>query len=147
MGFDRLLLRTALLWFAGAALLLGTAIPRGWMPGADSEGGFAIVICSQGLSPQEQALFTRQAHTAMAMAHGGGDEGSSSKHDAPKHDAMAKQCPYGVAAHVAGIDPHGPVFVSPIGPAAPPYHALPAIATGHGLAAPPPPARGPPLKS
>lgn len=129
-----------LLWLGMAALVLGAALPRGWMPGQASDGSFAITICSEGLSPTEQDALLAKASAAMAEMAGSSDDAPADHQDPVKH------CPYGVVAHAAAID------VPSIDLAVPTHEtelpaSLPAVGIGYGLAAPPPPSTGPPIQA
>ncbi len=123
-----------------AALVFGTAVPKGWMPNRTNDGGFAITICSEGLSPADQAVLLAQASTAMAGLADHGDHAPAKHRDASKH------CPYGVVAHAATIDAATIDLPAPLHQAQTSV-ALPTVGIGFGLAAPPPPSTGPPANA
>ncbi|MCP9222403.1 hypothetical protein MKP08_06540 [Erythrobacter sp. LQ02-29] len=131
-------LRFGFLCLAAFAVAMGAAVPRGWMPMRGADGSFAVTICSEGLTPTEQAVFAKHARAMMAaaMGHGG--------HEPTKPDSMSKHCPYGVAAHTATFAPQPDIDVPTPAPEQAIFAALPPVSIGQGLAAPPPPATGPP---
>jgi len=120
------------------SLVFGAAVPRGWMPTA-SAAGFSISLCSTGLSAaaRDEAFAAAYALMADALGESGQqDDGDDAAADgacdyAPPALAPLPQAP---AASSAGLLPAR--LVAGISPA---------VAVGHGLAAPPPPATGPPL--
>jgi len=117
-----------------AALLGQTAVPEGWMPVVATHGGVVMMPCD-GMGP----------NAAMAMMIPGG---GTSHHKAPHHGRSDDHpC---AAAGIAVANPPPPLahiamaLASPVdGPALVAPDALP----GQGLAAPPPPATGPPARA
>lgn len=118
------------------ALLGGAGVPRGWMPQA-SATGITLSLCSAGLDGAARQQALAAAHALLADALDGADDG-------PDRPAPDDGCPFAAA----------PTPLLPIAAAAPVVTPDPiaeilplpsAIAIGHGLAAPPPPATGPPL--
>jgi hypothetical protein len=123
--------------FALLAIVVRGLVPAGYMVAAPAEPGqfVNIVIChgdGSGLTPAVLDLKTGKYVDA--------DEHKPGQSDAGKNGA----CPFALTAHFALPDLAGD-------PAAPvqteiPYRASFApVVPGRGLAAPPPPARGPPL--
>lgn len=115
------------------ALLLASrlAIPAGWMP-VRTDQGVAIMLCS-GDGPV----------SAWIDAQGKVHKGEKKQNDGSAKDP----CPYG-ALHAALRLAESPRLAGP--PPAAAAAILPGpqqVAIGRGLAAPPPPATGPPLLS
>jgi len=123
---DRLSTRNRIaLVLLGLALVLRVLVPTGWMP--SERGGFAITICSG--SGMESAWVDADGKLHKEAPAQGGDQ----------HCAFA-----GLGAPVVGSCL--PPAIVPAKPAV----AAPAVsqtlaAIGQGLAAPPPPATGPPV--
>lgn len=106
-------------------------VPTGWMPVA-SEGGIAIVLCS-GDGPAPAWL------DASGKLHKG-------KPDSSGHKA-AESCPFAALASPVDLA-RGPALDVPLPPVVATHGGKPsAVSIGHGLAAPPPPATGPPLSA
>ena len=105
------------------ALAVRVLVPSGWMP--DQARGFAITLCTGA-----------GAETAWIDADGNIHKKAPAT--APDH-----LCAFaGVAAPMLGGDP--PVSIVAPAPVAVAARVQPLIAVGQGLAAPPPPATGPP---
>ncbi|AAK25461.1 DUF2946 family protein [Caulobacter vibrioides] len=131
----RLLARDAFLALALLAVVLKVMIPAGFMPSAESRNGlpFALVLCTG-----DGAKVVQPGDTLDARHGEKGDQSDKAGHDVP--------CPF--AAQGAAAPP--PTVVATIAidlvayaaPVIPPARTL---APGRGLAAPPPPATGPPL--
>ena len=126
-------LRAIALALVACALALRILIPPGWMP-ARTGDGWTITICT-GTGPMRIAM------------PAGIVKSTSDAHEAPaKHGPAAGDHP----CAFAGATPlfHTPAAAPPpvpmIGPAADPLIRAAAVAIGRGLAAPPPPATGPP---
>lgn len=118
-------------------LALRSVIPAGWMPVFDANGA-ALVPCS-GFGPID--VKQSSAHFSHGENHSGaaGHDGSNSKHD------MAGQ-PCSFASATASFPPPAPTAALAISvPFAPILGIVFVVAIGRGLAAPPPPAIGPPL--
>lgn len=116
------------------AMALRMLVPLGWMPVSDGHG-FRITMCT-GSGPMDMAV----AMPGMAMHHGddhtGQDHGQQPMQDHP--------CTF---AHLAlsFAEPVLPVLALPPLARAEALAARPlTLAIGRGLAAPPPPATGPP---
>jgi len=117
-----------------AALFARMLVPSGWMPAS----GFALEFCvewSGGTS-----VFEDEAERVLkaALGDGHGDEAQDRASDQP--------CAFGALASGCA----GPVEMAAFVPSAPADPLLAATlipAPGRGLAAPPPPATGPPLLS
>lgn len=114
------------------AMLLRFAIPAGWMPVADGSG-IRLTICT-GMGPMDPAAMAGMAggrHGLPMPGHGHADG------DHP--------CTFaGLAA--ALVEPLLPPLPAPsAGAAMPRKPAADLVGVGRGLAAPPPPATGPPL--
>jgi hypothetical protein len=114
------------------ALLARMVVPTGWMPVFDGSE-LRLEMCGDSAPPPEAV----QAMHAIYGGKHGDPSGHGAKHEPP--------CPY-AALSFAATTSEG-LFIA----AAPPVHAEPAtfpasmVAVGRGLAAPPPPATGPPL--
>ncbi len=114
--------------------MLRLAIPSGWMPVADASG-VRLIICT-GMGPTAAPVVTRKA----VMAHGRHQMPSGQDHPAGDHP-----CPFaGVALALAEPLSAGLEFPTRA-PATVVAAADTGVAVGRGLAAPPPPATGPPL--
>lgn len=122
--------------FVWLMLVVGVLIargltPDGWMPVAKASGGIEFALCD-GMGPA-------QPTATMSMAHG------KMHHKAPaKGQAGDHPCAF-AGIGLADATPPVPAIVAPLRPVL----AAPAIdravaAPGRGLAAPPPPATGPP---
>jgi hypothetical protein len=112
------------------ALALRMLVPQGWMPVSDAHG-FRITMCS-GSGPMDMPM----AMPGMAMHH-----------DKAGHDQQPMQDHPCTFAHLglALAEPVLPTLTLPPLVRAEALASKPlAIAIGRGLAAPPPPATGPP---
>lgn len=116
-----------------AALLLRIVVPQGWMP-VDTGQGWRIVICT-GSGPVQMTAGMKMTG-GMHHLPGG-----------PDHGAGDHACPYGsLALALAMAEPILPVVALPaIMRSVRLVAAVHTVAVGRGLAAPPPPATGPPL--
>lgn len=119
-----------------SALLLRALVPAGWMPAP----GLAIQVCADGSSGVTAQGFAAEAQRVFDAALAG-HEGDRDA-DRPGKD---QPCAFaGLAMAWTGADtpelPEPLLFLMDVVPAAPAY-----VAIGQGLAAPPPPATGPPL--
>jgi hypothetical protein len=103
-------------------------VPTGWMPLA-SEGGIAIVLCSSD-GPAPAWL------DAAGKLHKGKQDSGDNK--------AAESCPFAALSTPANLT-GGPILIAPMAPVDLPVGSTSrAVAIGGGLAAPPPPATGPP---
>jgi hypothetical protein len=124
-------------------LVARTAVPAGWMPTTAAGGHIVLAPCSgMGVS----ALHAAHAMAAMDMpgmtVHASRDAGD----DSGRHPDTAGDHPCAGAG--VGVALETPALDLAVAPALPPSATLavrPASAIGHGLAAPPPPATGPPF--
>ena len=125
--------RRAFLFAAFLALVLQLMVPAGFMIAApDHAGGFPIVICSA------------QGQTVVDWA------AVSPGSDAHKSKAPAKSmagCPFAGHATAAEAPTPGAIAVPAAFTHAAPTGRAYAVFPGRGLAAPPPPAIGPPLSA
>ena len=121
-------LATALL----AVVMLGKLlVPGGWMP-VQTARGIEMTLCS-GAAPMRLWL---------------DDAGKLHKGEQPGHDSGPKDpCPFGALA--APVQPGAAPLLAAVQVTATPAPRLAAAATavGRGLAAPPPPATGPPYSA
>ncbi len=131
---------TLLSRFAWLVLVVGVLAtrgltPDGWMPVAKASGGIEFVLCD-GMGPAEPAP---AASMPMPMAHG------KMHHEAPaKGQAADHPCAF-AGIGLADATPPLPAIVAPLRPTrAAPLVDRAVSAPGRGLAAPPPPATGPP---
>ena len=122
-------LRSLLLTLAVLAVALRVLIPTGFMVRSDAEGGFPLIIC------------TGQGEVIVKPGALGGQQEAPS--DGEQHDSPCAFAGQGVAAALPQFADVRPVVFSAFTPRAPRLHRD--LAPGRGLAAPPLPARGPPL--
>lgn len=107
--------------------------PEGWMPGTTMAGGFAIIACD-GMQPDE----TTPMASDMSMGHG------ASHHTPDKKQSGGHPCAF-AGLGLADAPPPPVAIGAPLTSyAATPLLMVAATAPGRGLAAPPPPATGPP---
>lgn len=126
---DELGRRLAWLVLLVAVLLARGLTPDGWMPVASASGGIELAVCN-GLGPEDRMVLTADGKI---------------QHKAPaKGQAGDHPCAF---AGIGIVDTPPPVALA-VPPAfeadAQPSAALAVTAPGRGLAAPPPPATGPP---
>ena len=109
----------------GLVLAMRVLVPAGWMP--SEKGGFAITVCTG--SAMESAWVDSEGKVHKQAPAQGGDS----------------QCAFaGLGAPMLGSDIPAPAMLAARADVAPaPSLALASI--GQGLAAPPPPATGPPI--
>lgn len=107
--------------------------PEGWMPGKTATGDFAIVACD-GM----QTATGMPMATGMAMSH-------DTSHPTPsKNPSSGHPCTF-AGIGIADAPPPQLAIDAPLAPyVAAGAFAVGAIVPGRGLAAPPPPATGPP---
>lgn len=129
---------TLLSRFAWLVLVVGVLAargltPEGWMPVAKASGGIEFVLCD-GMGPVEPTK-----SMSMPMAHG------KMHHKAPAKGQSDNHPCTGAGINLADATPPLPGVVAPLRPtAAAPVIEQIVTAPGRGLAAPPPPATGPP---
>ncbi len=115
------------------ALLARVLIPQGWMP-VETDRGWQISICG-GTGPVEMAASPVLAAAVKAMRHGSDEQDTNANDHACTFSGLT----------VALDGPPVPILDHPSLSAANwSPRAIPAIAVGRGLAAPPPPSTGPP---
>lgn len=123
--------RAMLFALLAAAMFARLLVPQGWMPAAD--GSARLTMCS-GMGAMEMPA---EAHAAMAKAMHGGKPDKPAGMDHPCTGAGL-----GLSLLAAGFtvldSPHFTAFVATAFP-------FEGTIPGRGLAAPPPPATGPPL--
>jgi hypothetical protein len=128
----------------GCALLMRVLVPAGWMPAAGQ--GLGIQICADGMDGAAAARFAADAQHRFDRALAGSAAGHD-RDDGGDHRDKSQPCAFaGLALPWTGSE--APVLAAPLPPE--PVFALPAAAPasiGRGLAAPPPPATGPPALS
>lgn len=116
----------AMLWLFALAVLMRLLVPAGWMPATDR--GFAITLCTGDGATQawidERGNVQKGKPAGQQMSHDCLFSGFSA--------ALDLTSPAGTPA--AMLDIFGPM----------PHLARVVVAIGRGLAAPPPPATGPP---
>ena len=114
-----------------AALAVRALVPAGWMPGATPTGAATLVLCSGSVAADPPP-------TAMPGMHHG--QRGDPTHPAPEHPCAFTGL--GLAWTPALL----PAIVLPpaVAPARPRGDGG-TVAIGRGLAAPPPPATGPPI--
>jgi hypothetical protein len=116
------------LTLAALAVMLKVLIPAGFMPGPVTGANFPLVLC------------TGHGVVATNMAE---VQGKKAPADKPASDAPCVFAGHGTAAPASDLSPLGFVAFSPE-PAAVALPPRDGLAPGRGLAAPPPPSRGPP---
>ncbi|MEO5493054.1 MAG: hypothetical protein ABIR08_03400 [Sphingomonas sp.] len=126
-----LLSRFAWLMLVVGVLCTRGLTPEGWMPVANAAGGIEFALCD-GMGPIEPAA-------SMSMVHG------KMHHKAPAKGQPGNHPCTGAGINFADMTPPLPAIVAPLRPTASALVSERAtIAPGRGLAAPPPPATGPP---
>lgn len=124
------------------ALLLRLAIPAGWMPVIDARG-VHLAICP-GMAPMPMPM---SRAISEPVAHGAAQPAMSGHHrPADEHRAEEHPCAFAGLA-LALAEPVAPgVALAPVpARASAVVPAATGAAIGRGLAAPPPPATGPPI--
>lgn len=124
--------RLALAILAGA-VLMRVLIPQGWMP-VETADGWRITICT-GMGPMRMEMPGAMASAMNAMHHG-----------QPGHDQGGSDHPCAFAGFAMALDePPLPMLDLPrfVAQAWLPV-IVATVGIGRGLAAPPPPATGPP---
>jgi hypothetical protein len=115
------------------ALLVRALVPAGWMPGDSAHAG-TLQLCFDAGAPDAATL---AKITAELAAH---------KLPVDKHDGDKSQhCDFAASAHALLTPAQAPQIAMPEMAEAPALMASLQLAPGRGLAAPPPPATGPPL--
>jgi hypothetical protein len=128
--------RGLLLWLAAAALLFRAALPAGWMPAVAAESGLRLVPCSGWAAPA-------QAQSAHSGHHGSHGEEVPQPREPQPETVSDQPCAFAASAE-AGTGSDAPSTVAPIAYAEPAILAAAYPSTFRALAAPPPPATGPP---
>ncbi len=119
------------------ALLARLAVPAGWMPVSDANGVRLTICTGTGALDAPDATM---AAAMPGMRHMAGDQG---RHDNGHGDDHI--CPYTSAA-LALTQPTLPdVGLAPFVTHVSAVSRVITVSVGHGLAAPPPPATGPPI--
>lgn len=127
--------RTVLLVLLAGAMLLRLLVPQGWMPVSDGSG-YHLTLCS-GAGPVAPL-----AHPTKMSASMHGRHHMPPGQDHPNND---HPCAFCALSH-AMANPVLPALPLAIGIEADVLVAVrPLVGIGRGLAAPPPPATGPPL--
>ncbi len=116
-------------------LLLRVLVPSGWMPVATPNGGFAVTLCIDG-------------GAVSAWIDADGRLHQAAKADGPSKDMPGKDAPCAFAA--TGLPPLPALTIDVAARVAmvvaAPLRRETVVAIGRGLAAPPPPATGPPSR-
>ena len=123
--------RALALWIVACALMLRIVVPAGWMPMTGADGLTRIQLC-----------------TGQGMVEAFVDRTTGAIHDkAPAKSEPRTDQPCAFAGLAFVLDaPLLPAIAAPLALAAlAPAASLAPAAPGRGLAAPPPPATGPPL--
>ena len=116
--------RGRLIALLALALIVRALVPTGWMPVATAQGVTLELCAGQSMSP------------TAAMHHGDHDGGKPAMPDHP--------CAFAGLGMAADTAPPPVIRPLPLVPTSPLALPVSAVAIGHGLAAPPPPATGPP---
>jgi len=112
-----------------AALLARSVAPEGWMPVVNAAGGIEITVCN-GTGPDDAMVLSPDGK----LHHKVPGKNQSGDHVCAFSGLGIADAPPTLVALVA------PTFASEAAPTLDPIDAIP----GRGLAAPPPPATGPP---
>jgi hypothetical protein len=116
-------------------LLMRVLVPSGWMPVAAPNGGFAVTLCVDG-------------GAVSAWIDADGRLHRTAKADGPSKDMPGKDAPCAFAA--TGLPPLPALTIEVAARltrvVAAPLRPGTVVAIGRGLAAPPPPATGPPAR-
>nr|WP_321360382.1 DUF2946 family protein [uncultured Hyphomonas sp.] len=122
--------------FALMAMIVRGLVPAGYMlAAADTPGEFvSVVICHGDGTNGTQALLDLQNGKIVDPEEMPGQT----------DDGKNQACPYAMSAHFTPVDVSGKL-AEPVEAHARFLTQFDYIAPGRGLAAPPPPARGPPL--
>jgi hypothetical protein len=131
----RTLPKSFALALVACALMLRMIVPAGWMPASNAHG-FGITICT-GMGPMEMPAIGMTQMSAMPEMHG--------TPDADEHQGSDHSCVFADLGLAITAPPALNVALPSIVRAAALVAILPAVSIGRGLAAPPPPATGPPL--
>lgn len=126
------------------ALLVRLVVPTGWMPEVDADG-IRLTWCGSA-GPPPPAYVAAMAETAerLGLTAGSHLPGSSDGGDGQKKPGGDQPCTYAGLA-LAVLDPGAATLAAPFVAASPQVRPAMVATIGHGLAAPPPPATGPPL--
>lgn len=119
-------------------LVVRLLVPTGWMPVIAGDGAIRLTLCGFTAPSPEAAAAMEQAAERLGI-----DLDKNQPRD-PGTSGADQPCAYagiGFAA-LPQLDP--PVILAPVAPRLPRLVAR-EVAIGRGLAAPPPPATGPPL--
>jgi hypothetical protein len=129
-----------LLLLLGGAILLRALVPAGWMPMAD-HNGFRLVLCSGKQSTAAEP--THDMHAAHGGGHASMGHGEEDGEEPPPASHAGQPCAFaGLALPWIGAGPEGPALFFAV--ATTPTLLILPVSSGRGLAAPPPPATGPP---
>jgi hypothetical protein len=121
------------------ALLVRALTPSGWMPVFEN-GTIALRLCN-GVGPvAAKAPAAHSGRHVSADHHGAGHHGEA---NGKEHSEPRQPCPFAIAS-LPGAIPQPILAPEPIAVTAGALLLPLATAVGMGLAAPPPPARGPP---
>jgi hypothetical protein len=112
-----------------AALLARSVAPEGWMPVVNAAGGIEITVCN-GTGPDDAMVLSPDGK----LHHKAPGKSPSGDHGCAFSGLGIADAPPTLVALAA------PIFAPETAPALDPIGAIP----GRGLAAPPPPATGPP---
>lgn len=125
----------------GAALLFKGLVPAGWMP-AYEDGRLGIILCSGWRPAPPEPVAAHGAH------HAGHEAPQPSHHsgsgDDPQHDTQQPCTFAGATMPWLGAAEAGPQLAALLPRETGSSFPL-IVSVGRGLAAPPPPATGPPL--
>lgn len=137
--------RLAVVWLVAMALLVRSLVPAGYMLAPDHSTHFWPVVLCSGSGPAELTAPTTSADAHGDAAHHAGEGHHKQDGGAPGSDHQREQpCAFsglGTLAAPSDLSPSAPWARVLAGVILPP--ALMAT-VGQGLAAPPPPATGPP---
>lgn len=121
--------RAFALWIVACALMLRIVVPAGWMPGTGADGAMRVTLC------------TGQGLVEAWVAGDGSLHDKAPQKSEPKTDQPCSFTGLGAAlVNVPVFLPDAPIHIA----AMPAIARATTVAIGRGLAAPPPPAIGPP---
>ena len=115
-----------------AALLARSVAPEGWMPVVNAAGGIEITVCN-GTGPDDVMVLSPDGK----LHHKAPGKNQSGDHACAFSGLGVADAPPTLVALAA------PIFAPDAAPTLDPIDAVP----GRGLAAPPPPATGPPSRA
>lgn len=115
------------------ALFMRVLVPQGWMP-VETASGWRIVICT-GTGPMQMTMPADMASAMKGMHHGPKDQ---------EHNSNDHPCAFSSLAMALDESPLTVLDLPKLVPGTLLIRLVTVVSVGRGLAAPPPPATGPP---